>query len=263
TIEVRLMKWRRGSFVGTIAAMTLIAPAGCSWTGDDGSTPPPVGLPQSWIWTTAPAVSLDSQNARTVRGWIESSAVYQNAEVSYPGFVNATSPELLERLRPSSTGMQLGGTSRHFIRSISATGNELRASLCSDGWDEFVFAPDGSPFGAADELVLHTLEMRKAGPTTNTSSSGSQQALIADDSPTPTNVGRTPYDSWLKGPKDNVFNNWIATKWDVSVDPPSDCIAWFKRNHPGLRFPTGYKVETRPNRPTAPPPPTLPNSPGW
>ncbi|MDX2971167.1 hypothetical protein PWY87_31590 [Kribbella solani] len=189
--------------------------------------------------------------------------MYQNAAVAYPGFVNATSTELISELQPPTSGTQLGGTERHLIRSISVTPTELRASLCSDGWDEFAFTAGNAYLGAGAELVMYTLRMQKAGPSPKAPPSAAQQALIADTSPTPAPAGRTPYSAWLKGPKDDVFNNWIATKWDVSVDPPADCVAWFKREHPGLKFPTGYRVESRPNRPASPPPSTLPGSPGW
>ncbi|GAA2802385.1 hypothetical protein GCM10010522_20150 [Kribbella solani] len=163
---------------------------------------------------------------------------------------------------------QAGGTERLLVRSITVTGNELRASLCSDGWDVFYFAADGTYHGEQSELALRTLVMRKSGPVTTPDTSTSHtrpaaQELVADTKPSPSLAGRTPYDIWLKGPRDNVFNNWIATSWDVSSRPPNDCVTWFKQNHPTVRYPSDYAYGQRPNHPVSPPPPTLPNDPGW
>ncbi|WP_432887932.1 hypothetical protein ACQPYH_06325 [Kribbella sp. CA-245084] len=260
-----LANWRRRwQAIGLVAAAFPVL-AGCSTHADDKSpAPEPVGLPQSWIWSAASGLNIDSQDARTVRGWFESANLFQNASVSYPGFTQATSADLLSELMPASDGVQGGGTERLYIRSLVVSGGELRASVCSDGWDESTFTPDGQFFGAQVALALRTLVMRQSGPTTQPPSipaSGAQQALMDDTSPAP--IGRTPYASWLKGPRENVFNNWIAISRAVDVTPPADCVAWFKRNHPDLSWPTGYPNDGRPNRPTSAPPPTLPASPGW
>ncbi|GAA1559699.1 hypothetical protein GCM10009804_15660 [Kribbella hippodromi] len=234
---------------------------GCaSGTGKKPVGAEPVGLPQSWIWSAAPGVAIDSKDARTVRGWYESSALFQGASVSYPGFPQATSADLLGELLPPASGIQKGGTERLHIRSITVAGGELRASVCSDGWDESYFTPDGKFFSAQTTLTLTTLVMRQGGPS-KASSPSAQQALVADATPNP--VGRTPYSSWLKGPGENVFGNWIAYSREIDAHPPVDCVAWFKRNHPGLKYPTGYPNDARPNRPASAPPPTLPASPGW
>lgn len=246
----------------------VMAASGCSWLGDDGPDEDPtaqLGYPQSWIWYAAPGSTLNSPDARAVRGWVESQTLFQDARVSYPGFADAISADLINELMPAASGSQGGGTQRYLIRSISVSGGELRASLCSDGWDEFIFTSNGSYFDAETELAVRTLVMRKSGPTNSGAAKSMQQALVAGHQadPTPTTGGRRPYDTWLKGPTENVFDGWIAYEWDVSTQPPPDCVSWFKRNHPGLSFPTGYPLASRPNRPAVAPAPTLPASPGW
>src|SRR5689334_20185070 len=88
---------------GLVRAAVLAAVVGLSLSGcspDDGSSGavPPVGYPRSWIWYAAPGISLQSAEARTIRGWAESRKLYQDNKVSYTGFVEATSPDLLRDL---------------------------------------------------------------------------------------------------------------------------------------------------------------------
>jgi hypothetical protein len=259
------IKLRRVRCAIAIVAALGAALSGCTWFGSDDQSTTPLGFPRSWIWYAAPGTSLQSPNAKAVRGWAESQRLYQDARVSYPGFTGATAPELLSRMNAADSPEQSGGTERYLIRSITITGSELRASLCVDGWDEFGFLADGSFLDAQPELNLRSLVMHKGGPTSTVPADATHQALVAVPraAPSPTLIGREPYGNWLKGPTENVFGGWMAVSWDVSVDPPADCIAWFNRNHPGLRFPTGYTNEARPNRPASAPAPTLAPSPGW
>jgi hypothetical protein len=255
------LKPRHIARVVAIAAVGAVL-AGCGLFGDDkDQQTTPVGYPRSWIWNAASGISLQSAEAKTVRGWVESQTLYQDSRVSYPGFTEATSPELLSDWTAANDSDQSGGTNRYLIRSITTAGDELHANLCEDGWDEFSFKADGTLFGAGFDITLRQLVMRKkTADDPSPSHSAPQQALIAA---TPTPIGRLPYQDWLKGPTENVFNDWVAVGWTVNTDPPADCLAWFKRNHPGLHSPPDYTDDARPNRPTAPPPPTLPASPGW
>jgi hypothetical protein len=253
----------RAIAMATVLGATL---TGCSLFGsDDSPQPASVGYPRSWIWYAEPGIALTSANARTVRAWVESETLYQDSRVSYPGFIDATSPELLAGMNGADSDAQGGGTDRYLIRSLSVRGDELRASLCSDGWDEFGFTSDGSFVDSRMELAVRELVMRKTTTSTGIPPAAVLQQSFhtspsADPTPAP---GRLRYDQWLKGPTKNEFNGWVATGWDVSVTPPADCVAWFKRNHPGLKYPSGYPDDAKPNRPASPPPPTLPASPGW
>lgn len=261
-----LPKRRHLARVAAVAAVSSLL-AGCTWFGDDKpAEETPVGYPRSWIWNAAGGISLQSTDAKTIRGWVESQTLYQDSRVSYPGFTDATSPELLSDMTAADDSDQSGGTNRYLIRSITVQGDELSASLCADGWDEFSFKANGALLDAGTDIALRQLVMHKTDAGNPAPSHAApQQALVAAmrSKPTPTPVGRSPYQTWLKGPTENVFNGWIATGWDINIDPPPDCLAWFKHNHPGLHSPPDYTDDTRPNRPTAPPPPTLPASPGW
>ncbi|GAA2810638.1 hypothetical protein [Kribbella solani] len=250
---------RRRQAIG-VAAFSLLTLVGCSARADDKQPPAePVGLPQSWIWSAASGIPIDSADARTVRGWFESAVLFQGALVSYPGFPQATSADLLNELMPADDGLQRAGTERLLIRSITVTDGHLNASVCVDGWDGSYFTSAGKFHRAEIALVVQTLDMRKGGPTT-ASPARAGQALVADSAPSP--VGGRPYSSWLKGPSDNVFGGWIAYNREFAA-PPADCIAWFKKSHPTIKYPITYANDKRPNRPTSAPPPTLPASPGW
>ncbi|WP_405062855.1 hypothetical protein OG474_14790 [Kribbella sp. NBC_01505] len=85
----------------------------------------------------------------------------------------------------------------------------------------------------------------------------------AEPVPDPNPAKLVSADTWLKGPTTDVFSGWVATSWDGGIDPPAECVAWFKRSHPGINYPTGYDTQNRPNAPKGPPPPTLPAVPGW
>jgi hypothetical protein len=240
------------------AAVALAAVAGCSLFGSDQKTPEPkVGYPRSWIWYTTPTISLQNPAAVTVRAWVESATLYDDTRDSYPGFPEATSAELLNGMVGADSQLRGGGTERYLIRSLTVRGDELRASLCKDGWDEFGFDEQGEFVDASAEITTRELVMHKgtASPTV------SPAAYRAAD-PSPSTAGRVPTATWLKGPTTNVFGGWVTTSWEVG-DYTADCAAWFKHNHPGLNVPTGYTYEERPNRPATPPPPTLPASPGW
>ena len=240
------------------SAVAIAAVAGCSVLGSEKkTTEPKVGYPWSWIWYTAPNISLQAPTTVTVRAWVESQTLYDSTRDSYPGFPVATSPELLNGMVGADHELQGGGTDRYLIRSLTVRGNELRASLCYDGWDDFTFDARGRYAGAGEAVGTNELVMHKgaASPTI------SGAAFHAAD-PTPSTAGRVPSNTWLKGPTSNVFDGWVATSWEAG-QYTSDCAAWFKRNHPGLEVPTGFTAEERPNRPASPPPPTLPASPGW
>ncbi|TCC37479.1 hypothetical protein E0H75_40800 [Kribbella capetownensis] len=261
---MNLTELRAAGRAVALAVAVGAALSGCSlFASDKAAEETPVGYPRSWIWQTATGISVQSDQAKTVRGWVESQTLYQDSLVSYPGFADATSPELLSGMTAAANGpAKGGGTDRYLIRTLTVRDGELRASLCSDRWDEFGFDADGSFVDAGTALAVRDLVMRKSNTSGATPSAAFAQSLT-DDQPTPAPVGRLPYDTWLKGPTTNVFGGWIAVAWDVSVTPPSECIAWFKRNHPQLGYPTGYTDDKRPNRPATPPPPTLPASPGW
>jgi hypothetical protein len=253
----------------TAAACVL---AGCSNLGgedDKAKEPQPTfGYPRSWIWSAATGISLQSPDAVAVRAWVESADLHQDTRVAYPGFKQATTAKLLDGLSGADLPTKIGGTDRLLIRSLTVTGNELRARFCADGWDSFYFnGTDGTFVGAGFDLATHELVMRKGEQAESViradSSHLGNQMIAAESDPSPNPGGLVPHDTWLKGPTTNVFAGWVATNWDGRADTPPDCIAWFKRNHPGLNYPTGYTAEERPNRPTAPPPPTLPASPGW
>lgn len=250
----------RGRYLVAVAAaaVAVAAATGCSVFGSEKKEPESqIGYPWSWIWYAAPGVSLQAPDAVTVRAWVESQTLYDSTRDSYPGFPEATSPELLNGMVGADNQLQGGGTDRYLIRSLTVHGNELRASLCYDGWDDFTFDAQGRFAGAGPAVGTNELVMRR-GETSPTISGAAFQA--AD--PTPSPAGRVPASSWLKGPTTNVFGGWVATTWEAGQYTP-DCAAWFKRNHPGLKVPTGFTAEERPNRPASPPPPTLPASPGW
>jgi hypothetical protein len=244
--------------------------AGCSLFADEpepvdgaGSTP---GYPRSWIWSAAPGLSVQVPDAVAVRAWVESADLYQDVLVSYPGFEQATAKQLFDGLVGADLAGKIGGTDRVLIRSLTVTGDELRARLCVDTWDTFYFNGDsGSFIGAGFDLSTNELVMRRGAAAEsiirNPSPSGEPPAAHPVPSPNPGRL--VPTDSWLKGPTTSVFSGWVATAWDGGIDTPSDCVSWFKRNHPGMKYPTGYTADSRPNRPAAPPPPTLPASPGW
>lgn len=256
--------WAVGVRAIVVATAVGSALSGCSLFGSDKpSEEAPVGYPRSWIWQAASGTSLQSDQAKAVRGWVESQTLYQDSRVSYPGFAAATSPELLSGMTAADDSSQGGGTDRYLIRKFEIRNGELRASLCSDRWDEFGFNADGSFVDAGTELAVRDLVMRKSTSTGATPAAAFAQSLTDDQPTTPAPVGRQPYDKWLKGPTTDVFDGWVATAWDVSVTPPSDCITWFKHNHPQLDYSTGYTDDKRPNRPATPPPPTLPSRPGW
>jgi hypothetical protein len=186
-----LPKPRHLARVVAIAAVGAVL-AGCALFGDnkDQQTTTPVGYPRSWIWNAASGISLQSADAKTVRGWVESQTLYQDSRVSYPGFTEATSPELLSDWTAADDSVQGGGTKRDLIRSIAVTGDELNVSLCEDAWDEFGFKADGTLFDAGTDIVLRQLVMRKknaADPSPD--HTAAQQALIAA---TPTPIGRLP-----------------------------------------------------------------------
>src|SRR4051794_557841 len=60
-----------------------------------------------------------------------------------------------------------GGTERYLIRSLTVRGNELRASLCRDGWDDFDFDSQGRFVDAGAAIATRELVMHKgaASPT--------------------------------------------------------------------------------------------------
>jgi hypothetical protein len=263
---------RHNTAVVTVALFVASLLTGCSIFGndDDKTTEPQptLGYPRSWIWSTAAGIPLNSPYATAVRAWVESADLHQDTRVSYPGFRQATATELFNGLSGADSPNKIGGTDRILIRSLVVTGNELRARFCADSWDTFYFnGTDGSFFGAGIALSTHEFVMRKADASASSSMSAaslSRASLTAAQTEPSPNPGRlVPHDTWLKGPTTNVFGGWVATTWEGKADTPPDCIAWFKRSHPGLNYPTGYTAEQRPNRPTAPPPPTLPASPGW
>jgi hypothetical protein len=242
----------------TAAAVAIAAVAGCSLFGsDEKATQPKVGYPWSWIWYAAPSISLQAPNAVSVRAWVESATLYDSTRDSYPGFPEATAPALLNGMVGADSQIRGGGTERYLIRSLTVQGNELRASLCRDGWDDFDFDDQGRFVDAGTAIATRELVMHKGTPSPSISGA----AFHAAD-PTPSTAGRVPSSTWLKGPTTNVFGGWVATSWEAG-QYTSDCAAWFKRNHPGLKVPTGFTAEERPNRPASPPPPTLPASPGW
>jgi hypothetical protein len=270
-LSKRTARARRSGIVAATAALASLL-AGCSsFGGGDGEAKgpqPTLGYPRSWIWSAAPGISLRSTDAVAVRAWVESADLHQDTRVSYPGFKEATATKLFDGLAGADSPNKIGGTDRFLIRSLTVTGSELRVRLCADGWDAFYFnGTDGSYFGGGIELATHELVMRKEGQTQSylraDRSRAGAQMIAADPGPSPNPGGLVPHDNWLKGPATNVFAGWVATSWDGGADTPADCIAWFKRNHPELNYPTGYTAEQRPNRPATPPPPTLPASPGW
>ncbi|GAB3954942.1 hypothetical protein GCM10029976_098310 [Kribbella albertanoniae] len=249
--------------VVAVAAVGSVLNACSLFGGDKPDDAAPVGYPRSWIWEAAKGISLQAGEAKAVRAWVESQTLYQDSRVSYPGFAAATSAELLDGMVAANSSSQGGGTDRYLVRSLVVQNQELRVSLCSDRWDEFGFRADGSFIDAGTELAVRELVMRKPATTSTPPSEATTRSLTGGQPTTPVPVGRLPYSQWLKGPTTNVFDGWVAASWGVSVKPPPDCIAWFKRNHPQLDYPTGYGRDNRPNQPKSPPPPTLPGSPGW
>lgn len=261
---MHLTKLQALSRVAVAAVAVGSVLSGCSVFGaDKPGVAAPVGYPRSWIWEAAKGISLQAGETKAVRAWVESLTLYQDSRVSYPGFAAATSAEVLDGMVAANSSSQGGGTERYLVRSLVVQDRELRVSLCSDGWDEFGFRADGSFIDASTELAVRELVMRKPATTSATPSGATAQSLTGDQPTTPVPIGRLPYDKWLKGPTTNVFDGWVAASWSVSVKPPADCVAWFKKNHPGLKYPTGYGFDNRPNRPKSPPPPTLAGSPGW
>ncbi|HEY0688807.1 MAG TPA: hypothetical protein VGD71_07165 [Kribbella sp.] len=249
---------RRRTAAVTAAAVAVAAIAGWSLFGSDTKTAEPkLGYPWSWIWYTTPNISLQAPAAITVRAWVESATLYDDTGESYPGFPQATSPGLLNGMLGAQSQLRGGGTNRYLIRSLTVRGDELHASLCYDGWDEFGFDAQGNFVDAGLAIGISELIMHKGGA----SPSASRAAYHLAD-PSPSSAGRVPAATWLRGPTQDVFDGWVATSWEARNYTP-DCAAWFKRNHPGLDVPTGYTNEERPNRPASPPPPTLQASPGW
>ena len=254
---------------GLALAAIAVVLAGCSVFGTKdepkNTTQPTLGYPRSWIWSAASGLSLQSPDATAVRAWVESSDLYQDTRVSYPGFAEATAKELLDGLVGADDTTKIGGTDRILIRSLTVANDEMRVRLCVDSWDTFYFNGSTSAFvGAGFDLSTSELLMRKGNAAESVTRGQTSPGATEPTTEASQNPGHlVPYTSWLKGPTTDVFDGWITTNRDSNADTPPDCVAWFKRNHPGLNYPTGYTAEQRPNRPATPPPPTLPPSPGW
>ena len=59
---------------------------------------------------------------------------------------------VLNGMTAADDSTQGGGTDRYLIRTLTVRSGELRASLCSDRWDEFGFNADGSFVDACRRL---------------------------------------------------------------------------------------------------------------
>ncbi|MDX3004818.1 hypothetical protein PWY87_24255 [Kribbella solani] len=226
---------------------------------------PTLGYPRSWIWSAAPGVSLQSADASAARAWVESSDLFQNIRVSYPGFAEATTQSIMDGLVGADNPTKIGGTDRVLIRSLTVSNDEMRVRFCVVSWDTFYFNGSTGDFvGAGFDLSTSELLMRRGAAVGSVIRGKTSPGRTVQPAAPAGNPGHlVPSTSWLKGPTTNVFADWVATWRDSDIKTPADCVAWFKRSHPGLNYPTGYTAEKRPNRPAAPPPPTLPASPGW
>lgn len=251
-----------------VVCSLLVLLAGCGLFGDEpkqaeepGPTP---GYPRSWIWSAAPGLSLTADDAVAVRAWVESVDLYQDTRVSYPGFGQATAERIFDGLSGADQQGKIGGTDRIHIRSLTVAGEELRARMCVDTWDSFsLIGTNGESVGQGIELSTNELVMRRGASAESIIRPPDVEPGPPAPVPEPNPARLVAADTWLKAPTTNVFSGWVATTWDSGINAPSDCVAWFKRNHPGLKYPSGYDTDHRPNRPTAPPPPTLPAVPGW